>query len=54
LRSITDYNKGSCWPKIKAKKKKPAIEDNTMIEASRNATQAYIVLADKTLLEEDT
>jgi hypothetical protein len=37
----------------KIKKKKPTKEDNTMIEASRNATQAYIVLANNTLLKED-
>jgi hypothetical protein len=33
-------------------KKKPTKEDNTMIEASRNATQAYIVLANKTLVDQ--
>ncbi len=44
---------GQLMAKKIAKKKKPTKEDNTMIEALRNATQAYIELADKTLLEED-
>jgi hypothetical protein len=35
-----------------ATKKKATKEDNTMIEASRNATPAYIVLANKTLLHQ--
>ncbi len=35
-----------------ATKKKPTKEDNTMIEASRNATQSSIVLANKNLLDQ--
>ncbi len=45
---------GQLLAKKIAKKTKPIKQNNTMIEESRNATQAYIVLANKTLLEENT